>query len=84
MLKLITLIMPREQRRLGESTRSFEAAYCFCLSSQVAIMSKRGMDASLAEQMDRLKKTMHSRDERRDKDREKRMVRFSGAIFESA
>ena len=42
------------------------------------------MDASLAEQMDRLKKTMHSRDERRDKDREKRMVRFSGAIFESA
>ena len=37
-------------------------------------MSKRGMDAPLAEQMDRLKKSMHSRDKRRDLDREKRLV----------
>ena len=32
------------------------------------------MDAPLAEQMDRLKRSMHSRDQRRDQDREKRMV----------
>ena len=37
-------------------------------------MSNRGMDAPLAVQMDRLKKSMNSRDKRRDQDRQQRLV----------
>ena len=43
-------------------------------TAQAAIMSNRGMDAPLAVQMDRLKKSMNSRDKRRDQDRQQRLV----------
>lgn len=52
----------------GVGTRLIFAS-CLCK------MSKRGMDAPLAEQMDRLKRSMQNRDLRRDQDREKRLVR---------
>ena len=43
-------------------------------TAQAATMSNRGIDAPLAVQMDRLKKSMNSRDKRRDQDRQQRLV----------